>query len=269
MCSPPTVACCARTERTIPIDQRTPLPAHGDVHIDDLAILFVFAFSDVHVDSSPIEVQRSDALYDFAHMRTNVGKSGITLSAEFWRGRLDGVSGTLGFSVERRVSLMIITMLVAAVGVNRTLLQRLLGGLGIRPCLSARSVPHCSHHLASKRALLDEIVLVTGLGPFLETNLRAEPLRKASRYGVSEWRWRLRRVHHTAGLARLVRLDRGEKENTRALIGKARNSVRDAQPLRHHVVSFRFFRRQAHQSLGTREPDGLHEKEYVEGSCWH
>ena len=43
-------------------------------------------------------------------------------------GRLDGMSGTLGFPLERRVSRMLTTMLTAAVGVNRTLLQRLLGG---------------------------------------------------------------------------------------------------------------------------------------------
>ena len=29
-CSPPTVACCARTERTLPADQRTSLPSHKD-----------------------------------------------------------------------------------------------------------------------------------------------------------------------------------------------------------------------------------------------
>ena len=49
----------------------------------------------------------------------------------FLRGRLDGVSWTLGFPLERRVSLMFITMLVAAVGVNRMLLRRLLGGCAL------------------------------------------------------------------------------------------------------------------------------------------
>ena len=42
---------------------------------------------------------------------------------EFWGGHLGGVAGTLGFPLERRVSLMLITMLIAAVGANRTLLQ--------------------------------------------------------------------------------------------------------------------------------------------------
>ena len=99
----------------------------GDVHTDDLVILGILQFSDVHVDSSPIEVQGADALYDFLQMPTNADKSGSTPAGEFLGGRLDGVSGTLGFPLERRVSLMFITMLVAAVGVNRTLLRRLSG----------------------------------------------------------------------------------------------------------------------------------------------
>ena len=61
-------------------------------------------------------------------MPANAGKSGSTLAGEFWGGHLDGVSGTIGFHLERWVSLMVITMLISAVGVNRTLLRRLLGG---------------------------------------------------------------------------------------------------------------------------------------------
>ena len=60
-------------------------------------------------------------------MPTNAGKSGSPLSGEFL-GRLDGVAGTLGFPLERLVSRMLVTMLISAVGVNRTLLRRLLGG---------------------------------------------------------------------------------------------------------------------------------------------
>ena len=101
----------------------------GDVHIDDQAcILSVLQFSSVHPVSSPIEVQRADALYDFLQIPTNAGKSGSTHSGELWGGRLDGVAGTLGFPLERRVSLMLVTMLMAAMGVNRTPTRRLLGG---------------------------------------------------------------------------------------------------------------------------------------------
>ena len=66
----------------------------GDLHIDDLVILSALQFPDVHVASLPIEVRRADALYDFFQMPTNAGKSGSTLTGEFWEGHLDGVAGT-------------------------------------------------------------------------------------------------------------------------------------------------------------------------------
>ena len=52
----------------------------GDVYIDDHVILSVLQFSNVHLDSSPIEVQRADALCDFLQMPTNARKSSSTLS---------------------------------------------------------------------------------------------------------------------------------------------------------------------------------------------
>ena len=109
--------------------------------MDDLVILSVLQLSDAHADSSPTEVQRADASDDVFQRPTNAGKSGSTLAGEFWGGHLDGVSGTLGFPLARRVSLMHISMLVAAGGVNRTLLQRLL---------------HCCHHLAAKQMMPGE-----------------------------------------------------------------------------------------------------------------
>ena len=68
----------------------------------------------------------------------------------FWRGRLDCVSGLVGFSRERRVSLMLITMLVAAVGRKPDAPTAPLRRVGIRPRFSARSsrqprrILHCS-----------------------------------------------------------------------------------------------------------------------------
>ena len=163
----------------------------GDVHIGDLVILSVFFFfcnfqtcTLIHRPSKCSE----DALHDFLQMPTNAGKSGSTLSGEFWGGRLDGVSGTLGFPLERRVSVMLVTMLISAMGVNRTLLQRLLGGwafaLAFRREVFARlDVSHTffgtslppSRRCRLKGALFDELLLVTGLAPLLETNFRAEP----------------------------------------------------------------------------------------------
>ena len=100
----------------------------GDVYIDDLVILSFLQFPDMHLDSSLTEVQRADALYDFLQMPTKADKFCSGHSGEFGRGRLDGVSGTLGFPLERWFSLMLITMLIAAVGANRALVRRLLGG---------------------------------------------------------------------------------------------------------------------------------------------
>ena len=66
----------------------------GDVYIDDLVIHSVLHFSDVHADSSSIEVKRADALYDFLQMPSNAGKSSSTLAAEFWTA-LQARSGSL------------------------------------------------------------------------------------------------------------------------------------------------------------------------------
>ena len=116
VCAPPTTS---RSPCNDPFPRTRTI---GDVHIDDFVNLSILHFSGVHVDSSPIEVQRADAMYGFLEMPTNAGKPGGTLSGEF-SGRLDGISGTLGFPLESRVSLML----------NRTLLQRILGEVGVCP----------------------------------------------------------------------------------------------------------------------------------------
>ena len=58
----------------------------------------------------------------FLQMPTHAGKAGTSITGEFGGGRVGGISGTLGLSLERRVSLMLTTMFIAAVGVKRTLL---------------------------------------------------------------------------------------------------------------------------------------------------
>ena len=79
------------------------------------------------------------------------------------------------------------TMLVAAVGINRTLLQRLRGGLALafafrREAFASLDVSNTAAATWSQSrrcwlngALLDEFLLVTRLSPLLETNLRADP----------------------------------------------------------------------------------------------
>ena len=121
---------------------------------------------------------------------THAGKSSSTLSGRVLGGRLDGTSGTLEFPLECRVSLMLTTMLVAAVGVNRTLLRRLVGGWAFalafrRKVFASLDVSHTaatslppSRRCRVNGALLDELLLVTRLAPLLQTNLRAEPCEK-------------------------------------------------------------------------------------------
>ena len=56
--------------------------ATGDIYIDGSRHSQRFALSDVHADSTPIEVQRADGLYDFLSMPTYAGKSGRESSGE-------------------------------------------------------------------------------------------------------------------------------------------------------------------------------------------
>ena len=97
--------------------------------LDDLVILSVLQFSDVHVDSSPIEVHARRYCVPLPphafECGSSLGRAGSGVVA------LDGLASTLGDPLERRVSFMLTTMLVAAVGGNRTLLQRFLGGWAV------------------------------------------------------------------------------------------------------------------------------------------
>ena len=119
---------------------------------------------------------------------------------------------------------MLISMLVAAMSVNRMLLQRLLGGWAFALAFrreafasldvsytASTAMPPC-RRCRVNGPLLDELMLVTGLALLLGTKPAGRTLRKAPRYGcISWWRWRLRCAHHTGGLARLVRVGRGER----------------------------------------------------------
>ena len=152
-------------------------------------------------------------------------KSGTTLAGEFWGGRLYGVAGTLGFPLGRRVSLMLITMLVAAVGVNRTLLQRLLGGwafLAFRREVFAATLPP-SRRCRVNGSLLDELLLITGPASLLQTILRAEPVKSSTlqmhlRMALAA---ALRPSHRRPGWPSTIWPKR--KENTCALTGKAKH----------------------------------------------
>ena len=182
---------------------RTPLPfpctmTIGDVYIDDLVILSVWEFSDVHIESLPFEVQRADALY------TNAGKSGSALAGEFWRGHLDGVAGTLGFPHHDACRFYM---------GKSDALPRLLGGwafalaLGRSMCLP-RHEPHCNRDSGSNQTKLSERSSDRRASPYHGTHssvgdeLEGRTLREARRYGrLTRWCWRVGRVHHAGGLA--------------------------------------------------------------------
>ena len=67
------------------------------------------------------------------------GQSGNMLSVELWGGRL---SGTLGPPFESRISLMIFALLVAAIGLSRMFLRRLLTGSSPSQYHGHRFRPH-------------------------------------------------------------------------------------------------------------------------------
>ena len=195
-------------------------------------------------------------LYDFlpnAYAVHSPGSSG---------GHFDG-------HLEGRVSLMLITMLVAATGANRTLHQRLFGGWAFalafwRAANACLDVAHsAAASLAPSRrcrvsgALSDELLLVTGLAPLLDTHLRAEPCEKLHATGASpdgaggcaasitqkDW---LALYDLAEEKEEHVRLDwKGEEPPSKMHDGRALD----------HAVRFPILHGQAHQLPGTGEPD--------------
>ena len=110
----------------------------------------------------------------------------FTWESGFWCGRLDGLASTLGDPLERRVSFMLTTMLVAAVGGNRTLLQRFPGRVGSRPrFFGEKHSPASACSTLQPRASLDELLLVTRLAPLLQTIWRAELCEELYATGAS------------------------------------------------------------------------------------
>ena len=113
-------------------------------------------------------------------------------------------------------------MLVASTVVNRTLLQRLLGGCAFALALPyQREVFACLDVAYTAAATLapSRRCRVNGAHRTRSTvgdQLEGRTLREARRYRrISEWRWRMRRVHHARRLARPVRLGRRKGEHVR------------------------------------------------------
>ena len=237
----------------------------GDVYIDDLVILSVLQFSDVHVDSSPNEVQRADASYNFLQMSTNAGKSGSTLAGEFlggrrdWRCRHDRVpSRTPSIAHAHHDAGRCCGRKSDALAAPSGRWAFALSDEKNSPasmCLTLQQLLAVQQTMSSET----ELVLVTGLAPLLETNLRAEP-RKTPRYGWIFQRWRRRRAHRTGGLAHLVRVGRGKSGKRATGLERAKNH-QAARWTRSRCASWAlqlppgpFFPRRAHP-LGLGEPD--------------
>ena len=162
-------------------------PEFGDVYIDDLVLFSILHFSRLDELAQCPRASRAQGMYKQLAMPTAQSKEAANFRAEFWGGALDGIAGTLGFLMGRRTSLMYVTLLGAVLGLNRTTLQQLLGAwnfaLSFRRealcCLdvafvAARSLP-TRKPIRASGALLNDLLLVCGLAPLLQADLRASP----------------------------------------------------------------------------------------------
>ena len=162
-------------------------PEFGDVYIDDLVLFSMLHFSRLHDLACCPRAARAQGMYKQLAMPTAPCKEAANFRAEFLGGALDGIAGTLGFPMGRRTSLMYVTLLGAVFGFTRTTLQQLLGAwnfaLSFRRealcCLdvafvAARSLP-TRKPIPASGALLNDLLLVCGLAPLLQADLRASP----------------------------------------------------------------------------------------------
>ena len=139
----------------------------GEVYIDDLVILSILHLSDGHVGSSPIEVQRADAVCD-VKMPTHAGKSGSTLSGKFWE------DASMAFQAHSDSLLSRVSLILH--DANRC------GGLKsdalATPLGKGREEGRGPFALAFRRegfASLDVSYLAATVAPLLQTNVRANP----------------------------------------------------------------------------------------------
>ena len=162
-------------------------PDFGDVYIDDLVLFSILHFSRLCDLAGCPRAARAQGMYKQLAMPTSQSKKTASFRAEFWGGALDGIAGTLGFPMGRRTSLMYVTLLGAVLGFTRTTLQQLLGvwnfALSFRRealcCLgvafvAARSLP-TRKPIRASGALLNDLLLVCGLAPLLQADLRESP----------------------------------------------------------------------------------------------
>ena len=156
-------------------------PEFGDVYIDDLVLFLVLHMSQLH------HLQDCPRAARAKRMPIRSDKSCSGFKTEFWGSALDGISGSLGFSMPRLTALMYVTLLGARLGITRGSLQQILGAwnlaLSFRKealcCLDdaflcARKLPR-RRHTPAHGALLDDLLLVAGIGPLLQADLHTQP----------------------------------------------------------------------------------------------
>ena len=159
----------------------------GDVYIDNLVLICLTHFSLKTLAETTERMHAADEFYRGVGMPVSEIKSGERTVRDVWGGELDGVRGTLGFSLGRRVSFMLTTVVGSVAGLTGLHLQQLLGiwtfALTFRreelsvldvAFVAAAAFPP-KRRCSITGPLLDELLVATFLGPLLTANLRAPP----------------------------------------------------------------------------------------------
>ena len=153
-----------------------PLPQgaeFGDVYIFDLVLFSILHFSRLNETQRWPRAACARDMNEQLAMPTARSKGDAGFRAEFRGGALDGIAGTLGFPMGRRTSLMFVTLTGAVLGVTRTTFQQLLGAWNF--ALNFRREASRCLDVLQNGALLDDMLLVCGIGPLLQADLRASP----------------------------------------------------------------------------------------------
>ena len=157
----------------------------GDVYTDHVAVMATVRYSELCFNCDMQRIQRADRMYKSLEMPLSVDKGYSGTLAELWGAEIDGVTGRVGFPMERRASLILASVLGLVHGTNRAGLQQLLGGwnfvfafrrelacvLDVADVAAQRFPPRRVSHLDG--ALVDELLRAASLSPLSGANIRA------------------------------------------------------------------------------------------------
>ena len=154
-----------------------PLPQgneFGDEYIDDLVLFSILHFSRLNELKHCLRAAQARMCGQLS-MPTAQSEGAAGVRAEFWDGA-HGIAGTLGIPISRRTSLVYVTLTGAVLGVARTSLQQLLGAWMKHHAVSTLpSWRHACFLRVAIGALLDGQLLLCGIGPLLQADLRTSP----------------------------------------------------------------------------------------------